>query len=329
MTLHEKTLQWAKSYLLLHEKSTLRHRIVVETSYSVVYQLETTHDVFYVKQVPKALFLESQTVRFLNQHGCKNIPEIIAENAELNCFMMKACGTNSLRHLFNGDVNVDQLQQGILNYTNIQRLLESKIQTLLSLGILDWRLTHFPGLYEKLIQQDDLLIEDGLTTKEVEQLHQHYPTVVKLCTDLASYKIPETLSHCDFQFNNMLLDKKTGEITIIDWAETVISHPFFSLNGCLWNLTYFNVVKQTEQKYAMLQSACIAPWVVDYQEISLLKAFDLANQLLGIHAALAFQRIYRATQDQQKTVKQEHPGSIAGCLRTFLKAGASDGRTEL
>ena len=321
MTLHEKVLQWAKQYLLLHKKSTtLRHRMVVETSYSVVYQLETTHDSFYVKQVPKALFLESQTVRFLHQQACKNIPEIIAENAELNCFMMMACGTTSLRHLFNGDVIVDQLNQGIQNYTNIQRLLEGKIKPLLSLGIPDWRLVHFPGLYEKLIQQDDLLIGDGLTTKEVEQLRQHYPTVVKLCADLASYKIPETLSHCDFQENNMLLDKKTGKISIIDWGETVIAHPFFSLNGCLWNLTYFHAVKQTEQKYALLQSASIAPWVVDNKGLPLLKAFDLANQLLGIYAALAYQRIYRATHDQHKTVQQEHPGSIAGCLRTFLKS---------
>ena len=321
MNLHEKALQWAKQYLLLLKKSTtLRHRIIVETSYSVVYQLETTHDTVYVKQVPKALFLESQTVRFLHQHACKNIPAIIAENAELHCFVMTACGTISLRHLFNGEVNVDQIKQGILNYTNIQRVLESKIQPLLSLGIPDWRLEHFPGLYEKLIQQEDLLIGDGLTKKEVEQLRQHYPRCVKLCADLASYKIPETLSHCDFQYNNMLLDEKTGEISIIDWAETVISHPFFSLNGCLWNLTYFNALKQTEQKYAMLQSSCIAPWIVDYEEIPLLEAFDLANQLLGIHAALAYQRIYMATQDQLKTVQQEHPGSIAGCLRTFLKS---------
>ena len=320
MNLHEKALKWAKQYLLSHKQSTtLRHRIVVETSYSVVYQLETTHDTIYVKQVPKALFLESQTLHFLHQHACKNTPEIIAENAGLNCFMMTACGSISLRHLFNEEVNIDQLKQGILNYTNIQRLLENKITPLLSLGIPDWRLAHFPGLYEKLIQQDDLLIGDGLTTKEVEQLRQHYPTVVKLCSDLASYKIPETLGHCDFQYNNMLLDKKTGEICIIDWAETVITHPFFSLNGCLWNLTYFNAVKQTEQKYTLLQSACIVPWIVDYEEISLLKAFDLANQLLGIHAALAYQRIYMATHAQQKTVQQEHPGSIAGCLRTFLK----------
>lgn len=321
MKFHEKALQWAIQYLLLHEKSTiLRHQIVVETSYSVVYQLETTHDSFYVKQVPKALFLESQILRFLHQHACKNIPKIIAENAELNCFMMTACGTISLRHLFNEEINVDQLKQGVLNYTNIQRLLESEIQPLLSLDIPDWRLAHFPDLYENLIQEDDLLIGDGLTTKEMEQLRQRYPTCVKLCTDLASYKIPETLSHCDFQENNMLLDKKTGEISIIDWGETVISHPFFSLNGCLWNLTYFHALKQTEQKYAILQSECVAPWVMDYKEIPLIKAFDLANQLLGIYAALAYQRIYMATQGQQKTVQQEHPGSIAGCLRTFLKS---------
>jgi aminoglycoside phosphotransferase (APT) family kinase protein len=46
-----------------------------------------------------------------------------------------------------------------------------------------------------------------------------------LCADLAAFKIPETLSHCDFQFNNMLFDKKTDEINIIDWGETVITQP--------------------------------------------------------------------------------------------------------
>ena len=120
------------------------------------------------------------------------------------------------------------------------------------------------------------------------------------------------------RLNNMLFEKKTGEINIIDWGETVITHPFFSLNGCLWNLTYFNALKQTDPGYALLKSECIVPWLVDYEETTLLTAFDLANQLPGIYAALGYQTMYAATHGQLKTVQEEHPGSIAGCLRSFL-----------
>ncbi len=112
--------------------------------------------------------------------------------------------------------------------------------------------------------------------------------------------------------------QKACEINIIDWGETVITHPFFSLNGCLWNLTYFHALKQTDPGYAKLKSACIVPWLVDDEEIELLKAFDLANQLLGIYAALGYQTMYMATHGQLKTVQHEHPGSIAGCFRSFL-----------
>ena len=298
----------------------MHHRIVVETSYSIVYQIETTHGVVYLKQVPKALFLEPQTIRFLHQHGCKNIPSLIAENDDLNCFITTACGTISLRHLFNGDVNFDQLKQGIENYTNIQRLLENNIQPMISLGTPDWSLNKFTALYGQLIQQTQLLMDDGLTKKEIDLLHQLYPTCLRLCETLSKYNIPETINHCDFHENNMLLDEKSGAINIIDWGETVIAHPFLSLNGCLWNITYFNKIMQTDVIYRQLQSQCVAPWFNLYDETTLLEVLDTANQLLGIFAALSYERLYDMTKNQSKTVQQEHPGSIAGCLRTFLQS---------
>ena len=321
MSLHEKALQWAKQYLTSHEKSTiLNHHIVVETSYSIVYKIETSRSTVYLKQVPNALFLDPQTLRFLHQHGCKNIPEIIAENADLNCFMTASCGNISLRHLFNGKVNFEQLKQGIINYTDIQRRLENSIQPLLTLSTPDWRLDKFSALYKQLIQQNQLLLDDGLTNKEIDCLHELYPTCVHLCETISQYNIPETINHCDFQENNMLLDKKSGAINIIDWGETAVTHPFFSLNGCLWNITYFHKIKETDDTYRQLQSQCVAPWLNLYDEATLLEILDKTNQLLGIFAALGYKRLYDITKNQLKTVQQEHPGSIAGCLRTFLKS---------
>ena len=315
----EQALQWAVQYLVSYKKfSIISHQKIVHTSYSVVHKIETTQDIFYLKQTPGALFQESKILAFLNKQGCRNIPDVLAENNTLHCFLMTSCGDNSLRHLFKGDIDLTKLELGILNYTKIQRLLEDSAQQLLSLGIPDWRLDRFASLYYRLIQQDKLLIDDGLTKKEIDHLHQLYPTCIKLCEDLSKYLIPETINHCDFHENNMLLDRKTGTINIIDWGETVIAHPFFSLNGCLWNIAHFNKLKQTDLIYRKLQSQCIASWLDLYDKEKLLKALDIANQINGVYAALAYEIMYIATKDQPKTVQEEHSGSIAGCLRSFL-----------
>ena len=157
-----------------------------------------------------------------------------------------------------------------------------------------------------------------MTEEEINHLHQLHQTCINLCERLSEYKIPETLTHCDFHDNNMLLDNTTQEINIIDWGETVIAHPFFSLNGCLWNMTYFYAAKETDLIYKNLQLAGVTSWVNLYDETQLLTILNLANQLQGVFAALSYERIYVATKNQRKTVQQEHYGSIAGCLRTFI-----------
>lgn len=315
MNQHEKALHWAEYFL---ESKVVDHQVVVETPWSIVYKIETPQRVVYLKQVPEALFLEPYILTFLRHQGCNNIPEIFAVNPVLHCFLMTSCGSMSLRELFKGQVNLPLLKTGIVTYTAIQRALENTIQPLLSLGIPDWRLDKLASLYSQLIQQDKLLLDDGLTENEIKQLQQLYPTCQQLCDVLSKYDIPETLSHCDFQENNMLLDEKTGNISIIDWGETVIAHPFFSLNGCLWNITYWNELKSTDLMYKQLQSECIAPWLSLYEEKTLLKLFKSVNQLLGIYAALEFDRLYVATQQSDRKIQHEKRGSIAGCLRTFL-----------
>lgn len=321
MNQRDQALQWAAQYLTAYTKSSiLNHQEVVQTSYSIVHRIETTEGVVYLKQVPENLFVEPKMLAFLHEQGCKNIPELLAENSDLHCFLMTSCGDDSLRRLFKGKVDLKKLKLGILNYTNIQRLLENKTRDLLLLGVPDWQLDKFASLYYKLIEQENLLLDDGLTKKEVDRLRQHYPTCIKLCEDLLEFKIPETVSHCDFHENNMLLDRETGAINIIDWGESVIAHPFFSLNSCLWNIVHFNNINKTDPMYYDLQSHCISPWLDLYDKKKLLKAFSLADRLNGVYAALAYERLYIVTEDQPKKVQQEHPGSIAGCLRTFLSS---------
>ena len=317
--MNQQIIQWAVTNLANYQQSTvLHHRRIVDTSYSIVYRLETTTGIFYLKKAPEALFVESKVLAFLREQGVTNVPHILAENKCLHCFIMVDCGDHSLRTLFNGKIDFKQLTVGIVNYTTIQRSLETKIKQLLLLGLPDWRLDEIPSLYSQLILQDNLLLDDGLSSKEIDHLHQLHSACTKLCDDLSQYKIPETISHCDFHENNMLFDSKAGAINIIDWGEVVISHPFFSLNGCLWNITYFNDTNKMDTLYSRLQSQCIAPWLDFLDEKQLLEALNIANHLNGIYAALGYEQLYIATSVQSKMVQHTHKGSIAGCLRSFL-----------
>lgn len=310
-------LDWACNYLIDEFESNFEYEAIAATTYSNVYKIQATNDCFYLKQTPQALFTEPAILNFLAQHSCKNIPTVIATNSNLCCFLMKASGDISLRKYFNGNIDLDILKQGITNYTTIQRSMEKYTTDLLDLGVPDWRLDKFPTLYYQLIQQEQLLLDDGLSKTEIVQLQQLHSTCLRLCDKLAQYKIPETIGHCDFHENNMLLDQKNFSINIIDWGETAITHPFFSLQGCLWQISYFYNVQLSDSKLRELQKQCIAPWLNIYSEIQLLQALTVAGKLNGIFAALGFARLYVATKNQ---LRLEHNCPIAGCLRSFLQA---------
>ena len=321
MKSNNEATQWAVNYLESHHCKLISIEKIVEPAHSIVHKIKTSHGVFYLKQTPLALFIEPGTISLLQDNECQHIPNVIAKNELYHCFLMKACGDTSLRTLFlKGAIDMHLLERGIRSYVSIQRKLEQDSPKLISLGYPDWRPDKFPLLYHELIQETNLLIADGLSQEEITTLHEAYKFCIERCKQLAQYKIPETINHCDFHDNNILLTLKTKELSIIDWGETVIGHPFFSLNTCLWNLTYFYNMKPDDFQYKELQRICVSSWLDSHEERDLITAFNIANDLLGVFAALSYKRMYEATANQSKTVQEEHPGSIAGCLRSFLQA---------
>ncbi len=129
----EKALAWAKEYLISHENmQVVDYQCIVETSYSIVYRLNLPNKVLYLKVTPELLFYEAKVLKFLHEQRCHHIPELIAQNSNLNCFLTYSCGDESIRHLFNGVFDSKKLIIGISNYTAIQRSQEKNVESLLS-----------------------------------------------------------------------------------------------------------------------------------------------------------------------------------------------------
>ena len=315
----DSALKWAREQLSIRTRgNNISEQLVSEHSWSVVYRFDTNGKVAYLKIVPKPMALEPAFLQLLHDIGVTATPELIAANASLGCFLTTACGDKTLRHDFQGQLDIGLVEQAISLYTSIQRLTEKHLANFSLLGIPDWRLNQFPLLYKELITKHDLLLNDGLTDEELMVLDALVPTVQDLCENLASLPIPPTLGHCDFHEGNVVFDSRSHVLSIIDWGETVITHPFFSLNGCLWNITYFYQVSEDSETYRKLRQHCLISWLDVLSEDNLQSAFHWAHQLSGVHAALSYLRIYEATKNQQLSVSEEKRGAISGCLRTFI-----------
>ena len=298
----------------------LHHEEIVITPWSHVLKLSTQRADYYVKRVPSDLYVEVAMLDYLHQCCISNVPKLVASDARLYSFIMESCGDTSVRDLHDKEDYSECLQQGLVNYAAMQRGFESRVMNLQAFGLPDWRLDKLPKLYNELISSTALLLSDGVTEHEIARLQDKSLECQQHCEQLVSYGITETLCHGDFHDNNLVLDLSVKQVSVIDWGECMITHPFFSLASCLWALTHFHQLDEAHVVYQSAKQVYLSAWARDYSDSTLQAVFELVLRLSGVFAALAYQRMYAATAHLERGVQQSNPGSIAGCLRAYLNA---------
>jgi len=294
-----KIIQWA-------EESLVSYGYIIKsapediqiTPWSKIKRFLTSDGYIYLKIMPPTLFLEPIVTQILYDRFHANVPQVIAMNKDLNCFLTKDAG-NPLRKILKNNFQSNLLCQGIKKYTYIQHAAVDHVNLFLELGVPDWRLEKLSILYTQLISNENLLIEDGMTSDGIIVLHKLYPKFLTMCELLSSYKIPETLDHGNFNDNNVLIENDTNHMTIIDWAETVITHPFFSLAYCVRNAATHYGFKETDKTYIELQDVCVEDWLGFEEKTKLLEAFSLANKLWPIYASLGEYRLMNSANAEE------------------------------
>jgi hypothetical protein len=308
--------RWASEYLLSHGYViTQVPEQIQATPWSTVTRFSTTNGYIYLKQTPLDLSLEAPIMQILRNHFHKNVPTIIAINVDLNCFLMKN-GGNPLRDYLKEKFDPDLFSQAIKKYTDIQCAVENDIKTFLELGIPDWRLNNFPALYDELLCHANFLNHDGLTNEDLQSLYESREKLITLCEKIAAYKIRETIDHCDFHDNNILIKNNSRNITIIDWGETVITHPFFSLSSCLHKSSIRYTFSESDKTYIQLREACLENWKGVLSQDNLLNVFQLINQLRPVYLALGF---YRLIVSSHAEILKSSAGRLSGYLKVFIK----------
>ncbi len=309
-TEHKKIIEWALKCLIslgYTLKSNLPEK-VLNTPWSYLVRFDTSDGLIYLKHTPELFALEPKIIQVLHDQFHAPVPTVIAHNAELHCFLMKDAG-KPLREILKNKFDEALLCRAIEQFTSLQIAVADHVDVFLDIGVPDYRLDKLSDLYKKLISQNELLIAEGLSEAEIDQLKELVPGISNLCQKLSDYSIKQTMVQPDFNDNNTLIELTEHEhqtITIIDLGEIVISHPFFSLFNCLEQIKKHHGLKDEEARYKKIKDVCFKHYINLFEsEEDFLKAIATA-QLLHLVYGISYQYRFMLACGKEKLIAFQH-----------------------
>ena len=167
-------------------------------------------------------------------------------------------------------------------------------------GVPDMRIERLPAGYERLLASELPLAAD-----DVLHLRDYAPRFKELCNDLAVRGIRESVQHDDLHMLNLYSDG--SRLRVIDWGDSSIAHPFFSLVVTFRFLEEVNHLAHDDPWFHRLRDAYLEPWGNGLQEV-----FELAIRLGWVAHAIAWTR-------QRAALPPEALPNFDGVFSTILR----------
>lgn len=120
-------------------------------------------------------------------------------------------------------------------------------------GVPDLRIAALPAGYERLLANELPLARD-----DVRRLRDYAPRFTELCAALAELGIQESVQHDDLHMANLY--SGAGKLRVVDWGDSSIAHPFFSLVVTFRFLDEVNHLAPDDPWFRRLRDAYLEPW---------------------------------------------------------------------
>ena len=145
-------------------------------------------------------------------------------------------------------------------------------------GVPDLRMAMLPAAYERLLAS-----ELPIASNDVTCLRDYAPRFNELCAELARRGIAESVQHDDLHLKNLY--SGGGKLRFVDWGDSSIGHPFFSLVVTFRFLEEVNRLAPDDAWFRKLRDAYLEPWGPGLKE-----TFELAVRAGWFAHAIAWTR---------------------------------------
>jgi len=297
---HNSTLKKIKQLLKTHQY-TLSGTIEKIKAFSggviLVIPVEKNRKLYFKMSLKKGLN-EPTVLKNISPLFPNNVAEVITADYQDGWMLMKEFKAKYL-----SDLESEELQRKKAAII-AKKLAEMQIE--LAKDIEKWHKLNTvylsnSNIYEefKLLLNNQYLLKscrDPISDADIQILKDHLPVLKAKLDRLDEYKISYSIVHEDFREGNIAVGG--NRIIFYDWADTVISHPFFSINiylvfmGTPGNVyKYDNTFSHPEDSYRKLvRDAYLKPFKVYETPQRLLEAFELSRELNYFYLALRWYR---------------------------------------
>ena len=145
-------------------------------------------------------------------------------------------------------------------------------------GVPDLRMSALPAGYQRLLAS-----ELPLARHDVNRLRDYAPRFTELCAALAELGIQESVQHDDLHMANLYSDG--GNFRVVDWGDSSIAHPFFSLVVTFRFLEEVNHLAPDDPWFPRLRDAYLEPWGSGLEQ-----TFEIAMHVGWFAHAIAWTR---------------------------------------
>lgn len=246
------------------------------------------------------------------------VPEVVAIDAERGWMLLRDAGIR-LRELITSPGDLRRWEPVLAGCAELQLAMAEHVDRILEIGIPDFRLRGLPDRVAALLEADEFLMidqPDGLTSDDRDQLRSQIPEIERMCVELSSAGIPETIQHDDLNDGNVFV--QGGRSRIVDWGDACVSHPFHTLTVCLRATAFRLDLEPGGPEILRVRDAYLQPFSAYGSHEDLVGVADTAYRTGTLARALAWQS-YVAVRDPKDRMPDLE--AVPYGLRKFLERG--------
>ncbi|NJN18400.1 MAG: phosphotransferase [Oscillochloris sp.] len=250
---------------------------------SALLRLPTQAGNVYVKAVPPLFAHEPELTALLATIAPQHVPATIAVDRRRGLLLTREYAGVGLDRV----PEVADWAAALRSFAELQIACIAQVDRLRAVGVPLRSLASLPTRAAPLLADMAAMVTDrpaGLNHEQRDRLIGLGPQLADRCAALAAFGLPETLEHGDFWAGQIIVGA-SGYI-VLDWSDSSIAHPFFSL--LLFLLEVEDFFPKERGVRERLRDAYLGPWSAIAPYRDLVRAFELAQPLAALHFALSY-----------------------------------------
>jgi hypothetical protein len=254
---------------------------------SAIFRIPTPAGPAYFKAVPPIFGHEPALTAALAAAHPGRFAEPVAVDPGRGWLLMRALRGPTLDQL-PGEVEI--WEAALAAFAEVQLASAGRLAELRALGVPERPLAALTDGLDRLLAEMAVAAPespDGLTREDRALLRALDPWLRERAAELAAHGLPLTLEHGDFWPGQVVA---TGDgFGFLDWSDSSLAHPFFSLLLFLEELDDF--FPRAPAVRERLRDAYLAPWAAALPGADLARAFELAQPLAALHHARTYHSV--------------------------------------